>query len=63
MVWSDWIAERLAATPGGRFVARAHLGQADPRIEGRERARWLSVEPMAERVLVAYRELVAGSRP
>ncbi len=42
-------------------VARAHLDQRDPRIEGRERARWLSVGPMAERVLVAYRELLARS--
>ncbi len=44
-------------------VVRAHLDDPDPRIEGRERARWLSVEPMADRVLVAYRELVAGRRP
>jgi glycosyltransferase involved in cell wall biosynthesis len=55
----------VAPFDAGRWagVARAHLDDPDPRIEGRERARWLSVEPMAERVLVAYRELVAGSRP
>ncbi|MGH2925353.1 MAG: glycosyltransferase [Solirubrobacterales bacterium] len=45
--------------PRWAALARAHLDDADPRVEGRERARWLSVEPMAERVVVAYRELLA----
>ena len=45
----------------GRWAtqARAHLDSRDPRIAGRERARWLSAELMAERVLVAYHELLA----
>ena len=42
-------------------VARVHLDAADPRIAGRERARWFAAEPMAERVVVAYRELLADS--
>jgi glycosyltransferase involved in cell wall biosynthesis len=40
-------------------AARAHLDSPDPRIRGRDRARWFSAELMAERVLVAYRELAA----
>lgn len=43
-------------------VARAHLDSSDPRVAGRERARWFSSELMAERVLIAYRELL-GDRP
>jgi teichuronic acid biosynthesis glycosyltransferase TuaC len=43
-------------------VARAHLDDADPRIAGRERARWFAAEPMAERVAIAYHELLASAR-
>jgi glycosyltransferase involved in cell wall biosynthesis len=39
-------------------LAQAHLDSPDPRVAGRERARWFSAELMAERVLVAYRELL-----
>ena len=39
-------------------LARSHLDSADPRVAGRTRARWFSAELMAERVLVAYRELL-----
>ncbi len=42
-------------------VARAHLASTDPRIAGRERARWFSAELMAERVVVAYGELLAAT--
>jgi glycosyltransferase involved in cell wall biosynthesis len=42
-------------------VARAHVEAADPRVAGRERARWFAAEPMAERAVVAYRELLAGA--
>src|SRR5689334_1028492 len=42
-------------------VARAHLDAADPRIAGRDRARWFAAEPMAERVVIAYRELLADA--
>jgi hypothetical protein len=42
-------------------VAREHLDAADPRIAGRERAHWFAAEPMAERVLTAYRELLADA--
>jgi hypothetical protein len=45
-------AERWAS------AARAHLDSPDPRIRGRERAGWFSAELTAERVLVAYRELL-----
>jgi glycosyltransferase involved in cell wall biosynthesis len=41
-------------------LARAHLDDADPRVAGRERARWFSAESMAARVLVAYRELLGA---
>ena len=49
---------------GERWAALAgrHLDEADARVVGRERARWFSAELMAERVLIAYRELL-GSRP
>jgi glycosyltransferase involved in cell wall biosynthesis len=40
-------------------VARAHLDDPDPRVRGRDRAEWFSVELLAARVLVAYRELLA----
>ncbi len=42
--------------------ARRHLGTDDPRTEGRDRAALFSAERMAERVLVAYRE-VSGPAP
>jgi glycosyltransferase involved in cell wall biosynthesis len=42
-------------------LARRHLDRADARVAGRGRARWFSAELMAERVLVAYRELLASS--
>ncbi len=37
---------------------RPHLAAADPRIAGRDRAAWFSAELMAERVIVAYDELL-----
>jgi glycosyltransferase involved in cell wall biosynthesis len=40
-------------------LARRHLDSPDPRVAGRDRARWFSAQPMADRVLVAYRELLA----
>jgi glycosyltransferase involved in cell wall biosynthesis len=40
-------------------AARAHLDATDPRVPGRERARWFAAEPMAERVVITYRELLA----
>ncbi len=40
-------------------LARGHLDSPDPRVAGRQRARWFSAELMAERVLVA---LSRGSR-
>lgn len=39
-------------------LARVHLHAPDPRVAGRGRARWFSAELMAERVLVAYREVL-----
>jgi teichuronic acid biosynthesis glycosyltransferase TuaC len=39
-------------------LARGHLDSPDPRVAGRQRARWFSAELMAERVLVAYREVL-----
>jgi glycosyltransferase involved in cell wall biosynthesis len=43
---------------------RGHLNVPDSRISGRDRARWFSAELMAERVLVAYREVLgAGPSP
>jgi teichuronic acid biosynthesis glycosyltransferase TuaC len=42
-------------------VARAHLDAPDARVAGRERARWFAAEPMAERVAIAYRELLANA--
>jgi glycosyltransferase involved in cell wall biosynthesis len=41
-------------------LARLHLDSPDPRVAGRARARWFGAELMAERVLVAYRELLDG---
>ena len=39
-------------------LARRHLDAPDPRVAGRERARWFSAELMAERVVVAYRQVL-----
>jgi teichuronic acid biosynthesis glycosyltransferase TuaC len=40
-------------------AVRAHLDRPDSRVAGRRRAAWFSAERMAERVLVAYRSLLA----
>ena len=42
-------------------VARLHLDAPDPRVAGRRRAGWFSAEPMAERVVVAYREVLGAA--
>lgn len=39
----------------------AHLGEEDPRVPGRERARAFSAEAMAERVLTSWRGLLVGA--
>jgi glycosyltransferase involved in cell wall biosynthesis len=39
-------------------VVTEHLDAPDSRVSGRDRARWFSAELMAERVLVAYREVL-----
>jgi teichuronic acid biosynthesis glycosyltransferase TuaC len=49
--------------PAWEAVARPHLDSADPRVAGASRAATLSAERMAERVLVAYRELAPGAGP
>jgi teichuronic acid biosynthesis glycosyltransferase TuaC len=41
-------------------AARPHLDSEDPRVAGRRRAEWVGAELMAERVLLAYRALLAG---
>lgn len=41
-------------------VAAAHVAQPDPRVEGRARAEAFSAERMAQRVLTAWRSLVAA---
>ena len=41
-------------------AARPHLDAEDPRVEGRARAAVFSAERMAERVAVAWRELIAA---
>jgi len=43
-------------------AARPLLDSADPRVSGAARAAALSAASMAERTLVAYRELIAGAR-
>ena len=48
-------AERFSA------VAARHLDAPDPRVEGRSRAAWFSAERMAERVILAYREVLHGA--
>jgi glycosyltransferase involved in cell wall biosynthesis len=52
------LAEPFDAESWGR-AARAHLDAADPRVQGRARAAWFSSRAMAERVLVAYEEVLA----
>jgi len=42
-------------------AARPHLAAADPRVGGARRAASLSAERMAERVVAAYRDVLAGS--
>ncbi len=42
-------------------LARRHLAAADPRVAGADRAETLSAARMAERVVVAYRDLLDGS--
>jgi teichuronic acid biosynthesis glycosyltransferase TuaC len=42
-------------------VARRHLDAPDPRVAGRARARWFAAEPMAERVLAAYDDLLGAA--
>jgi len=49
----DLAAWRAAATP--------HLDSTDPRVEGAERAAWLSSARTAERTIEAYRDLLSPS--
>lgn len=42
-----------------RIVAKRHLDAEDARVAGRRRAEWFGAGPMAERVAVAYREVLA----
>jgi teichuronic acid biosynthesis glycosyltransferase TuaC len=42
-------------------LARDHLEAPDPRVAGRQRARWFSAGLMAERALVAYREVLGSA--
>ena len=49
------------ATERWMEVLAPHLEAEDPRVAGRQRAESFSAERMAERVLVAYRELLAGA--
>jgi teichuronic acid biosynthesis glycosyltransferase TuaC len=58
----------IAGTHCGAFDERTwrdalapHLGDADPRVEGRARAALFSAERMAERVVLAWRALTAES--
>jgi teichuronic acid biosynthesis glycosyltransferase TuaC len=44
-------------------VARRHLEASDPRVDGGARAATLSAARMAERVIEAYRAVVAGAVP
>jgi teichuronic acid biosynthesis glycosyltransferase TuaC len=58
----DGIAGSLCAPwdrDAWRRVAAGHLAAADPRVEGRERAERWSADRMAERVVAAWRELLA----
>jgi teichuronic acid biosynthesis glycosyltransferase TuaC len=47
----------------GRWAeaVRPHLDAEDSRVNGRERAAWFAADPLAERVLVAYRELLGST--
>ena len=49
----DLAAWRAAATP--------HLESPDPRVDGAERAAWLSSARTAERTIEAYRDVLAAS--
>ena len=42
-------------------LARRHLDLAESRVRGRQRAAWFAAESMAERVLIAYREVLGTS--
>jgi glycosyltransferase involved in cell wall biosynthesis len=44
-----------------KVAAMPHLDSADPRIEGAERAAWLSSARTAERTIEAYRDVLAAS--
>lgn len=44
-------------------AVRPHLSVADPRVDGAGRAASLSAERMAERAVVAYREVLGRDRP
>jgi glycosyltransferase involved in cell wall biosynthesis len=44
--------------PAWAEAARRHLHLPDSRVDGRARAAWFAAAPMAERVLIAYRELL-----
>lgn len=48
----EFDAERWVA------AARPHLDAPDSRVAGRERAAWFGADPLAERVLNAYRDLL-----
>ncbi|OLE37118.1 MAG: hypothetical protein AUG48_05265 [Actinobacteria bacterium 13_1_20CM_3_68_9] len=41
-------------------LVRRHLDVEDARVQGRERARWFSAQLMAERVVVAYQEVLGS---
>ena len=51
------LAGPFEASRWADLVSR-HLDDPDSRVAGRDRARWFSAELMAERVLVAYREVL-----
>jgi glycosyltransferase involved in cell wall biosynthesis len=46
-----------------RAALEPHLASADPRVEGRSRAALFGSRRMAERVLLAYRELTGAGEP
>ena len=45
---------------GWARLARSHLDAGDPRVDGARRAAWFSASTLAERVGLAYRELLDG---
>jgi len=53
------LAERFEAQRWAQ-LARDHLDAPEARVAGRRRAGWFSAELMAERVLVAYREVLGS---